>query len=515
MPNRLLLSLFVLFASHAFSQSLEWYNISTPDNFINSTYFHAPMAETEDGIWMASVTDNQDIISTIEYGKLHLRKFSMDGDLLEEELIAGKGHVSKILSIDENLFMHIIVKDSIQLNNTRIVPANGFSEHLFVKRNSVGTYTYHNLGNIELAGAGISSEGHFIYADQNGFGGSVELNVANLDGEVITTKSLPQVGYVANIEEKAGGGGYILMGGCLVATTIDGIEIEPPAFYNNYILSFDEDLNLEWYKIIEDISCVKSFGWSNGSISYWLGGTAIAPNFDGLDFQGPNEIGMDFFLSRIDGNGITWVNETPGWEGWYGAFPSEQKAMGVDENLNTYMIGFTRGDEIDWGNGNVTENAGTRDIFIASYNSDGELRWAKTFGSLNFDMGLSILVTGVDEFFITATTRDTIEIDGEEIDAGEGSLLLARFNSESLNTTHESKDSNLITVYPNPTSGEIQLHSGLIFNKINLINTNGQVLKEWTENIPVELDISLFPKGIYFLSLSHSNGVSVKKVIKN
>ena len=513
MPNRLFLLLFIFSANSSFSQTLEWHNISTPDNFINSTYFHAPMAESEEGIWVTSVVDNQEIISTLEYGKVLLRKFSTDGNLVDEEILEGKCHVGKIKSIGQDLFMHIIIRDSLQLNDTWIIPENGFREDLFVKRNSQGVYTYHNLGNIEIAAVGISSEGHFIYSGQNGFGGSVELKVIDLDGEIVATKSLPQIGYVANIEEKADGQGYILLGSCAESTTIDFFEIEPPSFYNNYILSLDENLNLEWFKIIEDISCVKSFGWSNNGVSYWYGGTAIAPNFEGLTYEGPNEIGMDFFLSRIDGNGISWVKETPGSSGWYGAFPAEQQALGVDENLNAYIIGFTRGNSISWQDGLTTENAGGRDIFIASYNPSGELRWAKTFGSINYDMGLSIYVTAVDEFYITASTRDVITIDGVEIDAGTGSILLAKFNSDALSTENISDPS--LSVFPNPTSGELHIQSSSQPTEIRLIDPNGKILEKWMDEIPSEINLSRFPKGLYFLSVQNSKGVSVRKVIKN
>ncbi len=515
MFSRIFTLLLFLSSLSCFSQTLEWYDVHTPSDVINSTYFHGPMAVTDDGVWVASIKENQDIISTIEYGKLMLRKFDLDGILLSEIILPGQGHVADIKAVENDLYMHIIVKDSIQLGSEWVTTENGFSKDIFVKRDSEGAYSYVEPSTNNLAGVGITSSGEFLYVNQNGFANSVELKVISLDGQVLMTKDLPGMGYVTGIEEKSDGTGYILLGSCAQATTIDGLEIVPPAFYNNYIISTDTELNFEWFKIIDDISCVRSFGWSGEGVTYWFGGTAIAPTFEDHPFTGPNEIGLDYFLTKVQDEAYNWVNEVVDSTGWSGAFPSEQQPMGVDSEMNTYIIGYARGNAITWENGDVTENEGTRDIFVASYAPSGDLRWARTFGSMNFDAGASIAVVGVDEFVITATISGEMTIDGEVINGEPGVLLTAKFNTQALSAGDVSERRS-IQLYPNPTAGLLNLKSigESEVHQASLISVDGDEIKSWSGSMPEQIDLSELPAGLYFLKLQDARGVTVERIIK-
>ena len=72
-------------------------------------------------------------------------------------------------------------------------------------------------------------------------------------------------------------------------------------------------------------------------------------------------------------------------------------------------------------------------------------------------------------------------------------------------------------LYPNPTFGPINIELGYDILQINLINLNGQVLSNLAiqalEKDKVQIDLSKYAAGAYFLQIVHSGGTDVEKVI--
>jgi hypothetical protein len=77
-----------------------------------------------------------------------------------------------------------------------------------------------------------------------------------------------------------------------------------------------------------------------------------------------------------------------------------------------------------------------------------------------------------------------------------------------------------MSIYPNPTTGKLTLTiSGVNENvKLYIVTTNGQVIyaDEFYaiyNGTSHQIDMSAFPKGIYFIKLANDNTVNVKKVV--
>jgi len=80
-----------------------------------------------------------------------------------------------------------------------------------------------------------------------------------------------------------------------------------------------------------------------------------------------------------------------------------------------------------------------------------------------------------------------------------------------------------LTVYPNPASSQLNIsfispHTDPI--KIELFNTLGEIIYQETftgflENYNKTIDVEMLSKGIYFLKIMSSNGISVKKIVIN
>ncbi|MFV0502271.1 MAG: T9SS type A sorting domain-containing protein [Bacteroidales bacterium] len=77
-------------------------------------------------------------------------------------------------------------------------------------------------------------------------------------------------------------------------------------------------------------------------------------------------------------------------------------------------------------------------------------------------------------------------------------------------------EDNSITIYPNPTSSEVNISSENIINSIEIFNSLGQrVYQSMVNSTEKVIDISSFVNGIYILGVNTGNGVIRKKIIKN
>ena len=81
-----------------------------------------------------------------------------------------------------------------------------------------------------------------------------------------------------------------------------------------------------------------------------------------------------------------------------------------------------------------------------------------------------------------------------------------------------TNDELQITVYPNPTSGELRIkNEELRIAGVDIFDVMGKMEKgEWRmEKGEWNMDISDLSNGVYFLKITTETGVTTKKIIKN
>ncbi len=78
---------------------------------------------------------------------------------------------------------------------------------------------------------------------------------------------------------------------------------------------------------------------------------------------------------------------------------------------------------------------------------------------------------------------------------------------------HEFSTNDLVTLFPNPATNFIAVKSNLKFEEYSLLNATGYIIKEgkWSST---DIDLSLFPSGLYFLKLKTNQAIFVKHFIK-
>ncbi|OCK50157.1 hypothetical protein BA768_05890 [Chryseobacterium sp. CBo1] len=108
-----------------------------------------------------------------------------------------------------------------------------------------------------------------------------------------------------------------------------------------------------------------------------------------------------------------------------------------------------------------------------------------------------------------------------QYDAATNSLVLTysqngikvkRFSLNSLSVDDVKK--NDFSIYPNPTNGMINVKGNSTIKSLEITNTVGQLLNAKFNS--QQINLSSFPKGVYFIKINSEDGqLIIKKVIKN
>jgi hypothetical protein len=69
-----------------------------------------------------------------------------------------------------------------------------------------------------------------------------------------------------------------------------------------------------------------------------------------------------------------------------------------------------------------------------------------------------------------------------------------------------------LSVYPNPTNNVIKVATNNVIKKLELYNSNGQLLK--SINNSNEIDLNEFTVGVYWLKVIMDNSSETKKIVK-
>jgi hypothetical protein len=159
---------------------------------------------------------------------------------------------------------------------------------------------------------------------------------------------------------------------------------------------------------------------------------------------------------------------------------------------------------------------GHRDIFLAKYDSNGEVIWATSAGGEENDYASCV----------------TLDASGSPLVAGGfysptlnfGSTILTNANtmvsdiflvklSSSVGIIEPLSSLN-ISVYPNPSLTTITIKTANQ-GALSIINLQGQqVLTRQITEPKTQLDISNLPSGVYFVRLTGYNSVEVGRFVK-
>lgn len=122
--------------------------------------------------------------------------------------------------------------------------------------------------------------------------------------------------------------------------------------------------------------------------------------------------GEEAMLIKLDERGeLIWMRRIGGEGG------DSVAGVVVDSTGNVYVSGsFEK--ELTLGEVTLTSRGG-RDVLLASYDRDGDVRWAKSFGGAAHDLPFGLAISPSDELAVTGTLTGAASLDDVVIDAGD------------------------------------------------------------------------------------------------
>jgi hypothetical protein len=171
-----------------------------------------------------------------------------------------------------------------------------------------------------------------------------------------------------------------------------------------FIAKYDLNGFLQWAKRISTAQ-----GEGNGIGLDALGNVYVTGYFNLSGTFAPGEVnqttlvpvgGLDIFLAKYDNNGnFIWAKQAGS------SFFDQAEALAVDPSGNSYVTGrFGSTARFGAGEGNQTDltaPGSAEDIFVAKYNSNGLLQWAKRAGGTGTDRGFGIAIDDAGNSYVT------------------------------------------------------------------------------------------------------------------
>mgnify|MGYP001800759137 CR=1 FL=1 len=221
------------------------------------------------------------------------------------------------------------------------------------------------------------------------------------------------------------------------------------------------------------------------------------------------------FVAQYDPLGnFNWIY-TAGNDGY-----DQARSISKDQQGNFFVTGtFSNTVDFDPGSGITTmsEYGFGEDIFLLGLNPTGQFLWARQFAGQETQFARSLDYQNGFLYF-SGSTLNTVEArfdNGWITRNGTGDdHIVAKLILSSLVSVQESNRILDLNLFPNPTSGLIQIdvEPGL-FQTVTLLNLHGQVLVPAT-SLQNQIDIGHLPKGVYLLRLEGTADSIVKRIVK-
>ncbi len=329
---------------------------------------------------------------------------------------------------------------------------------------------------------------------------------------------------------KSAGGTYDNSGKSIVTdaagnTTITGYFSSPTITFGattltNGVIFGDPDIFIAKYDTNGNVLWAKSASGNNDfaegySISNDASGNTIITGFFSstiITFGTTtltNNAGIngssDTFIAKYDTNGnMLWAKSAGGNSGDKGY------SIATDAAGNSYLTGDFMSPTITFGTTTLTNNGGY-DIFVAKYDTDGNVIWAKSAGGTGSDNGHSIATDAAGNTYIAGTFQSPTLTFGSTTLTNNGSYDIFIAKLDGTTGIAEIENGETVLLAPNPTTS----HTTITFNEaqkntsIKVMNTLGECIQQLTtSNQQLTLDMSGYAKGVYFVKIESSPSLS-------
>lgn len=293
--------------------------------------------------------------------------------------------------------------------------------------------------------------------------------------------------------------------------------------YDFYIQKLDQCGNFSWGKSIgnyynDESKSITTDASGNVYLTGYFGGTVDFDPGPGIYNLSPVITpSSSIFILKLDTAGnFVWAKNIGG--------SGKGLSISLDNTGNVYTTGYFSG-TIDFDPGIGTcylacAGGFTDDIYIWKLNPFGDFIFARNLGGTNQDHGNAIAVDIAEDIYITGYFRYTADFNPPASNtltsAGGWDMFLAKYGSTIVGNDVKVSG-NLISIYPNPTNGNISIDLTAQLPDVNLIITNllGEQINKLQFSDKALVNLSIEGKsGIYFLRIDSGRNTDTFKIIK-
>jgi hypothetical protein len=276
-----------------------------------------------------------------------------------------------------------------------------------------------------------------------------------------------------------------------------------------YLAKYDSSGNFLWAEGSDDAGPNAIATDSAGNV--FISGSFISASVSFGSYTLFNSApGLDHtFLAKYDSSGnVLWAHAPTGsWD--------EGLGLATDRNGNIYMTGYFVSAQITFGTITLSRvpNADS-DLFVVKYDANGSVIWAKRAGNTSFnEAGYGIAVDIYSDIYITGYFADTVALsfgNSSLTTNGLSDVFLAKLTHTV--GTEEIISPISLTVFPNPSAGQINIRYSGEIDEIKITDLLGQIIYQ---SKPKEkyLPLLISGAGIYFISVRTGTRVLTKKLI--
>ena len=511
--KRIITLCLLAFTAIAQAQNFEWLETIDIDFDLNPDMINYSTAtDVQGNIYMAGIKDNISFNCVDLMGGLILNKYNATGALMYSKQFTGTGAVFSIMTDNTgNIVMALGYTSSITIGTTTLTAQEFVPNFSIVKLDTQGNYLWHSqliMENTEewdvvssFRSLTIDSNNNIYVGYDNFFNSFVAKYSAT--GEKLLVIDQLQTSRVTSVSVDSAGNIYAA-GSCAGAmSSFAGVEVPAPSemTYNTYLVKYNSSGEYQWIKFVNDITCPEAqvIAYSP-DIIYFSSFLWQATQFDDIQTEGPMNSFGDFFLAKINGEGIyQWVSEVPGDTGEFTL--ASKNFLHIDASGNPYIIGRARRD-INWTQDITTNIEGfSADAIVVKYNPEGQVVMAKTAGALDFDDrfdGISTNAEG-DIFLSGVVTGGTVLFDDIErvYPNWETVPFLTKIAHEALSVN--IPQSNITALYPNPATNHIYISNMIPGTKGSIYNTIGQRVMDFTITNDTPINVDELSAGTYLV----------------
>lgn len=255
----------------------------------------------------------------------------------------------------------------------------------------------------------ITFGGFTIYnEDSTGYNTDMFITKYDATGNVIWVKAAGGCGddYIHSITVDASGNSYITGRFNCPVITFGSFPLTHTAGPSNnlFVVKYDASGNVVWAKSAGGTSTSGSQDDVGNGISLdangncYITGYFYTPDitFGSYTLTNAGGIGNDMFIVKYDASGTeVWAKSAGGSSSY-----DIGNSISTDINGNSYVTGSFSCPIIVFGSTTLT-NTGGNDVFIAKYDTNGNVVWAKNAGGSNDDSGRSIVIDDSGNSYVT------------------------------------------------------------------------------------------------------------------